>query len=278
MSGTDYPDGDGAPNCPHCKGRGVIPIPIEKRHPMAIGPQTQICPCVHKRDLLANMERGWRGLSTGNLEKNSPLIGLEDSDLWITARDKILRNHLKAMVAKHTSRWYFAVVTDTDLMDAWLHHVSDYEVLDADVRGQRRGRPTDKYTALVDLTEPPDLLILRLGVKAARNSAMPEVLLEALQHRGHLGKPTWIVDHPDQPLAEKHISWSPQVRDFLSDWDYCVLPDDRADLLPTVEELCDGGMHQSAGPAPVVKETNSILERMQNAAEPVPKWKKGGLR
>jgi hypothetical protein len=76
---------------------------------------------------------------------------------------------------------------------------------------------------LVDLVDPPDLLVIRLGVKSARNSAMPEVLLEALAHRSHVGKPTWICDQPTKKLDPSHISFSPDVADFLRGWDHFAL-------------------------------------------------------
>jgi hypothetical protein len=61
---------------------------------------------------------------------------------------------------------------------------------------------------LVDLVEPPQLLIIRLGVKVARNQAMPEVFMEGVQLRLHTGKPTWIWDQPDYPFREGHLCWS----------------------------------------------------------------------
>lgn len=240
MTGTDYPQGDGDPGCPECQGRGVVPLPPEKRHPMAIGPQTQVCRCVYKRDVLANLERGWRGLSHAKPIPESPLMGAETADLWITSRTMPFKQNLRHVAARKGPRWYFAVVTDADLMDAWLHNVQTKDLLDPDMVERRQGpKPTDRYTALVDLIEPPDLLIIQVGVKHARNSAMPEVLLEALHHRGHLGKPTWIVDHPDQRLTEGHISWDPRVGNFLEPWENTHL-EDIIEALPSVEKLTGG--------------------------------------
>ena len=63
------------------------------------------------------------------------------------------------------------------------------------------------------------LLIIRLGVKTARNSAMPEVLAETIELRQHLGKPTWVVEETGKPLEEGHISWSRAVEDALDGWE-----------------------------------------------------------
>jgi hypothetical protein len=229
------------------------------------------------------MERGWRGLSGAKMLPKSPLIGKENSDLWITSRDKTLRGHLKAVVAKHNPRWYFAVVTDTDLMDAWLHRIPSQDLRDADIMDKRqKERPTDRYTALVDLVEPPDLLIIRLGVKVARNSAMPEVLLETLHHRAHLSKFTWIVDHPDQQLAEGHISWDPRVGEFLSDWAYIGLKDIPEDSpIPPTETLSAGPITPTATtperPTRAKKETKSILNMTDGQSqESRPRQRKKG--
>jgi len=112
--------------------------------------------------------------------------------------------------------WGFKVVTDSDLMVAWLANAS--------MKGERIFDPeaqapvSQEVMTLVDLMDPPELLIIRLGVKSARNAAMNEVFLEALTHRAHAGKPTWIVDSPQQPLGEGHLCWSYAVSEFLVNW------------------------------------------------------------
>jgi hypothetical protein len=112
--------------------------------------------------------------------------------------------------------WGFRVVTDADMMVAWLATAAlqGVEVRDADARPEQMVSLA-KLT-LVDLMDPPELLIVRLGVKAARNSAMPEVLMESLTHRAHLGKPTWVWDQPDCRYGEGHLSYSHVVQQFIS--------------------------------------------------------------
>lgn len=230
----------------------MVPLPPEKRHPMAIGPQTQVCSCVRNRDILQNMNRGWRGLADAKAVTESPLLNNVKSNVWITSSDETLRRHMKYVAAHHPARWYFAVITDTDLMDSWLHHVPNWDIKDPDVLSGRGDKPTDKYTALVDLIEPPELLIICLGVKSARNSAMPEVFLEALRHRKHLKKPTWIVDTPEKQLAEGHLAWNSEVSDFLADWMYLSLAGKRS-AMPSVGAICQ----TEATPQP--SKTQSIL-------------------
>ena len=90
---------------------------------------------------------------------------------------------------------------------------SDSEIIDPDFRRDVR------VATLEDLAESPTLLVIRLGVKTARNSAMPEVLAETIELRQHLGKPTWLVVEPEKPLEEGHISWSRAVDDALDGWE-----------------------------------------------------------
>ena len=210
---TDYPDGDGVPNCLVCKGRGVTPIPPR---PGMLIPGTMPCVCVMQRDILANVERGWRGLSKADKVPISPLLEREGKSLWITSSNRLFKAHLRHVAVRNGPKWGFVVVSDADLMDAWLSRVDDRDIYDGDIEQMRRQPVTSRYGALVDMVEPPELLVIVTGVKAARNSAMHEVLLEALRHREHINKPTWVVDQPDSPLKSGHISYSPQVGEFLS--------------------------------------------------------------
>ena len=72
-----------------------------------------------------------------------------------------------------------------------------------------------KYLTIPDLVDPPDLLIIRMGVKVARNEAASEVLSEALNLRIHAGKPTWVWDEPLHPLNSGHLFWSKAVAQSL---------------------------------------------------------------
>jgi len=219
-----YPQGDGNPDCKHCRGRGVRQIPKERMPKGALIPETEPCPCVRLRDIRANMDRGWKGLSRSKLVEESPLLEYIAQDLWVTCTMAGFRGQLGRValeVGRKNPRWFFRVITDVDLMNAWLS--KGIEVMDADVDVQRRQAAAPRFTDLVDLVEPPGLLIIRLGVKAARNVATPEVLLEALNHRAHIDKPTWIVDQPFQRLLEGHISWDQHVEHFLDPWGYLEL-------------------------------------------------------
>lgn len=181
------------------------------------------CRCVWERDVLRNVERGWRGLSRAEPIPESPLTPHVTKDLWVTATRHHFKEHLRHVAIRQGPTWGFVVVSDADLMDAWLARVEDEEVIDGDVELRRRQPITSRYGALVDMVEPPEPLIIIVGVKAARNSAMPEVLLEALHHRTHIGKSTWIVDQPDYRLARGHIAHNEHVEAWLGSWPHLDL-------------------------------------------------------
>jgi len=101
-------------------------------------------------------------------------------------------------------------------------------VLDPDVDQMRKNQVSGKFMALSDLAVPSKLLIIRLGVKAARNVAMPEVFLEALQLREQEGKPTWITDQPACLLEDGHRAYSGQVDEYLEEWDHYKLKEDKS--------------------------------------------------
>jgi len=218
---NDYPVGDGVPNCSMCGGRGVVDYDIPN-YPV---PGTLACKCVQARDILRNLERGWRGLSRYKAipKKSAVLHKFLDGNLRVTASENLLRRHLRRLGQERGPRWSFNVFSDADLMDAWLSRVDEEDIYDADVERIRRTAVSGRFRALVDLVEPPGLLVLRAGVKAARNAAMPEVFLEALHHRSMADKPTWVVDTPSYPLADGHISFDFRVGDYLEEWEHVFL-------------------------------------------------------
>jgi hypothetical protein len=174
--------------------------------------------------ILGNVERGMRGLSKASPIKESPLSGREYEDLWITVPKYTFMAHLRHIAIRKPPSWGFKVVSDADLMTAWLATASlaGAEIFDADAV-----KTSLTHATLVDLVDPPELLIIRVGVKAARNEAMPEVLLEALTHREHTAQPTWLWDQPHHPLdGVEHLSYSSQVAEHLAEWPRLRLSED----------------------------------------------------
>ena len=213
----------GDPACPECSGDGVVLVPVVEElgaqrivHP----PAYRRCKCVLQRDILLNVERGMSGLSEAPKVATSKLINYTTKDLWLTATAPWFKAHLRHAAIRQPPAWYFKVVSDADLITAWLASVAlkGQSILDPDA-----ALVSMTHLTLVDLVAPPHLLILRLGVKVARNVATSEVLLETLGIRNHLHLPTWVWDQPGHKLAEGHLCYSPSVEDFLSDWTHSTV-------------------------------------------------------
>jgi hypothetical protein len=204
--------------CPKCGGKGVV---YSKMKSEKLGIEfSGVVDCECRLQILfnRNLERAWRGLSkVSNLDKVSPLVKYLDSDLWLTLNSHSLRVHLKNSAETQSINWYFKVVSDADLMSSWLHNIEAKEIYDPDmVEGEILSET--KQTDLASFSLPPKLLIIVLGVKVARNVAMPEVLLEVLTQRGHLMKPTWIVDQPSHLLDSNHRCYSEQLIEYLKEF------------------------------------------------------------
>lgn len=177
-------------------------------------PAFRRCDCILKLDILRNVEKGFRGLSKEPPIKESPLMGMEDKDVWVTAGEHFL-SHLRHVAIRKPLTWSFKVISDAELTTAWLASIAlqGKEILDADAY-----KVSTEYITIPDLVVPPDLVVLRMGIKMTRNEAAPETLAEALQIRFHEGKPTWIWDDPSKPLNAGHLFWSDEVGRLLRPW------------------------------------------------------------
>lgn len=197
------------PACPLCGGTGRVPVEG------TLVPAVRLCQCALRTALVANADRGMKELSKAGKVSVSALQNHTETNLRVTASWDMFRAHLRHVVLRQSPSWGFQVVSDADLITAWLASVviEGKDILDPDaapVSGQK--------ATLVDLILPPTLLIIRLGVKVARNVAMSEVLLEALLHRQQEALPTWLWDQPDYQLTENHICYSSDLMKYLSDW------------------------------------------------------------
>lgn len=196
------------PKCPQCDGSGMVPAKFEPPHP----PTFERCECVLKRDVLENVERALKGLSEAPKVSESPLSDLTEKDCWVTAGDSFL-GHLRHVGVRKPPTYFFKVVSDAELVTAWLGSIAlnGKEILDADAY-----KVSTRFVTVPDLVVPPDLLVIRMGVKVARNQAASEVLAEALNIRMHEGKPTWLWDEPAHPLNAGHLFWSDAVGRILT--------------------------------------------------------------
>jgi len=199
------------PNCEVCWGTGAVPVEYSPPHP----PSFRRCECVLRLDILSNVEKGLIGLSSVPILSETPLNGCEGKNLWITSGEEFL-SHLRHIAIRKPITWGFRVNSDAEMVTAWLATiaVNGQEIFDADAY-----TVSTKYMTVPDMVVPPDLLVVRMGVKVARNAAANEVLMEALQLRMHEGKPTWLWDEPHNPLGPGHLFWSDGLARVLSRWE-----------------------------------------------------------
>jgi len=179
-------------------------------------PQAVPCECRVEKDLNAQAERAWTGLSDIKVRKRTPLTKYLYKNIVLVGEKENLASHVRTVMWHERKPMRFVkVVSDATLMSAWLNNLSssNREIYDPDFIRDVRA------SSLEDLVESPSLLIVRLGVKGARNSAMPEVLTEAISLRDHCSKPMWIVTEPDRPLEEGHLCWSRSLEDSISRWE-----------------------------------------------------------
>lgn len=205
------------PNCKACLGTGSVPVTVKKGPPVH-----RRCECTLHHAILANVERGMRGLSKARTVPWSPLLGREDEDTWVTASPEWMLPHLRHVAVRQVPTWGFAVASDADLITAWLATVAleGAKIYDADVFREATEVSLVKMT-LVDLIEPPALLIIRLGVKTAPNRAMADVFMEALAHRAHVGRPTWVWDEPNNRITDgSNRCHSLHAVEHVSGWEH----------------------------------------------------------
>jgi hypothetical protein len=180
------------------------------------------CDCAMDFMRLANMERIWKSLSEAampaRLRDDAQLKKLIKHNVWITAKDSDFRAHLKALAFNMHDMWDARVYSDKDLLKAWLNtaYAQGHKIYDTELD---ESMVTVKAMYIDELVEPPELVILILGVKQAPNKETPNVLLEAIRSRKHIGKPMWIVDQPDAPIDQMHHrGYSEQLEGLLGHW------------------------------------------------------------
>lgn len=250
----------GIKTCQKCGGRGFIEvIPEDPRLP----PEYDECDCTERMAIIRNLERGWKGLVKAPDIEETSLLELTRRDVRITALRDTFRSHLRRAGIIKGRNWNFKVVTDADLVRAWLSNVPDGPrgMMSADGEWV----PLDHYshTPLVDLIDPPALLIICLWEQVAKNREMPNVLSQVLLQREHNGKPTWVVDTPLLPFREGHRCYSQESSTLVKDWDCCI-------SLDAVSYAETAHSASAPTPSPVAEEAPAKKRRRKKKEETTP--------
>ena len=223
------------PNCPDCGGLGFI-----YGESMLDGGRS--CHCMMDALKLQNMERMWKSLSAAReipgLRERPPLKPLVGHNVWITSKDVVFRAHLKALAFSKSTMWDARVITDKDLPDAWLKtaKAQGHKIYQSEIENH-----DNQFMAMdiAELVEPPELLILKLGVMQTPNKELYSCVLETVTTRMHIGKPTWIIDQLDQRIDDmSHRAYSEKLESILSHWWHIGLAGVHVKVLsgPAVEE------------------------------------------
>jgi len=213
------------PLCELCGGQKYLRVEPKSKIKGIIVPGGAFvpCPCTYVERTFRNIEKGWKNLFLApTLKGSSPLLECTESNVWVTAPVRDFRAHLKHVSIRKGPTWDFKVVSDKTLMTADFANISikGIEILDPDFEDvEKMASKSLEVLTLSDLIEPPELLIIQLGVKG-RNRHLPEVLFETLSQREHLFKKTWIWDQPNRPFSENHHGYSSDLASFIEIWEH----------------------------------------------------------
>ena len=200
----------GNPACSRCRGVGDVQIEGVWVH----------CVCVARLSKVQRVRACWPPdvlrAAGRNEVRQSALDGRLRENLRIRAERGVLVSHLARAVVASGRIELVRIASDADLVDAWLANVGDLR--DGEAVGHR-GEQEARYRNVSDLVAPPKLLVLYVGVRAARLADLPDLILEAIQVRQQRGLATWVVDTVDRPLAEGRCpAWREDLAAMLAGW------------------------------------------------------------
>ena len=209
-------------DCPKCKGRGFIPA-------VSLLQGGVSCPCIDTYLRERNLDTVWMSLGQTVIGKETKAIpaSLKDKSCRITTTRPVFQSYLKKFVLEQPHAWSCKVRTDAELLDAWFGtaKAQGVKIFDLDIEGS-----DIPAIDIRDLVVPFDLCIIWLGVKTLPNKEAPGALLEAINYRAHVGKPTWVVDQPTKVLDASHLYFSMEAAEMFSTWPHLVLSKNKVDL------------------------------------------------
>jgi hypothetical protein len=200
--------------CPHCHGERFTPngensskqclCAFWKEVGIRLGPEIGGARKIAATPLLV------LGRVGGDVEVDRTIENLFIKGWWsdIISHLQIV---LSCKMMNDNLRYPFKIVTDGEIFEVRMS-------MRAYNSRPRSRRDIDQiYNTLSDFMGPSEeLVIIRLGSFAYRNSAVPGYLKEALIMRMVVGKATWIVEEPDSIFGPGHFSYNEDVGDYIA--------------------------------------------------------------
>jgi hypothetical protein len=203
--------------CPKCGGKGHIKSVGQD----ATGyPQVFMAPCTCVM-VERFKHRVGPDIYTARSLKRSPLMSRTDKNLFLHAERDDLLPHLKFVLWHSGFDFFFRLLTDLDVIDAWLSKDKGNFSPNRDIATTSATLGMGvAWSSLRDAVEDPQLLVLYLGVSTHPNRALSNALAEAVKIRIFAGKPTWVINPTTRPWAEGyHPCYSEGLNDLL--FQYC---------------------------------------------------------
>ena len=259
--------GDGEPGCPRCLGRGSVqqtytPEELRKLPPWEI-PSTHWVPCLCTRARREReaIERVWRGLGQVEPVTGPSALGPhQHRSLWLRVSSlPLLLAHLARVVRDEPElRRITRVVSDVDLVDA---ETADWGDSDDQPRedDERVERSTDGRKA-VDLYLPPGLLVLLLGQSSKKHKYLAALAEDAVRRRSSQGRPTWVVDEVERPLATGHRTYSNELGQLVAQLPRYLIDGDAVRQVKDWPQTTTGTRTSETAPRDPVKAGASDLD------------------
>jgi hypothetical protein len=180
----------GHDDCDKCEGKGHIPVENTDKayNPF---PNYRRCICLVQRQFRTSVGED---IYNADSIESSPFMEWIEDDVFIKGRRNQMLPHLRYVLFNMGAQFFFREVTDRDLVDAWLGKDDRTDVADQDIQ--------TGYKNLTDASMPPDLLMIRMGVKKTPNKELPNVIFEAVKSRRDQGFPTWLMNSPTYPFRK----------------------------------------------------------------------------
>lgn len=231
--------------CNICSGAGVI----EKKGVL------YSCECESNKRLAQAMPMNIQLAEVTAKHLALPVVRAFNKSVFVKGSRTDINSIIKTLFLLNPSKW-IKLTSDVEIRNIYVGSMSK-AAHSADYDGE-------VYNNLQELVEPPDLVIIHLGVLSNKNKAAPGALEEALTHRFNKLRPVWAFSTYESPFTSASYAFSPRVSEVI---DNHMIPV----VLPKLSTE-----RQSAS---VVESSNIVPESSQPEPDP-PKYepKKKGIR